>query len=44
MTAYAMTGDSEKFLTRGMDGYIAKPLDTKGLCEVIGNVVSRKKA
>jgi CheY-like chemotaxis protein len=44
MTAYAMTGDCEKFLTRGMDGYIAKPLDTKGLCEVIENVVSRKKA
>ena len=44
MTAYAMGGDREKFLARGMDGYVAKPLDAKGLCEAIGNVLSRKRA
>jgi signal transduction histidine kinase/ActR/RegA family two-component response regulator len=44
MTAYAMSGDREKFLARGMDGYVAKPLDSKGLCEVMENILSRKKA
>jgi len=44
MTAYAMSGDAEKFLTGGMDGYIAKPLDSKDLFDVISDVVSRRKA
>ncbi|MDP3428786.1 MAG: hypothetical protein Q8R89_00495, partial [Desulfomicrobium sp.] len=44
MTAYAMRGDAEKFLSGGMDGYIAKPLDSKDLFEVIRDVVSRRKA
>jgi PAS domain S-box-containing protein len=44
MTAYAMRGDAEKFLSGGMDGYIAKPLDSRDLFEVIRDVVSRRKA
>lgn len=35
MTAYAMTGDREKFLAAGMNDYIAKPVDIQYLKEVI---------
>src|SRR6056297_3404299 len=35
LTAYAMTGDMEKFLKAGMDDYIAKPVDKDVLLEVI---------
>jgi len=44
MTAYAMTGDSERFLAGGMDAYVSKPLDARVLCEVIGEIVSRQRA
>ena len=39
MTAYAMSGDREKFIAAGMDGYVAKPLDRKTLCEAIASVL-----
>ncbi|MYL83534.1 response regulator [Desulfovibrio aerotolerans] len=35
MTACAMTGDKEKFLALGMDGYISKPVDLFTLQEVV---------
>ena len=35
LTAYAMKGDDEKALAAGCDGYIAKPLDTRTLPDVI---------
>lgn len=35
MTAHAMTGDRERCLASGMDSYIAKPLQTAALAEVI---------
>ena len=41
MTAYAMNGDREKFLAGGMDGYIAKPLSSETLYEIISKVVAR---
>ncbi|GAB6113236.1 PAS domain S-box protein [Desulfomicrobium salsuginis] len=39
MTAYAMTGDREKFLTAGMDGYIAKPVVVADLMRTIAEVM-----
>ncbi|BAH74369.1 PAS domain S-box protein [Solidesulfovibrio magneticus] len=39
MTAYAMTGDREKFLAAGMNDYIAKPVDIQDLKEVIKRVL-----
>ncbi len=35
MTAHAMTGDKDKYLTAGMDDYISKPVHPKQLLEMI---------
>ena len=35
MTAHAMTGDKERFLEAGMDGYISKPVDMAELGRVL---------
>lgn len=35
VTAYAMAGDSERFLREGFDGYITKPFSKKNLLEII---------
>jgi CheY-like chemotaxis protein len=35
MTAHAMSGDRDRCLRAGMDGYISKPLDTRLLCAVV---------
>jgi CheY-like chemotaxis protein len=35
MTAYAMNGDREKLLNKGIDGYVAKPFSIKKLMDVI---------
>ena len=40
MTAYAMAGDREKFLSEGMDDYIAKPVERAELNEAIERVLS----
>jgi len=44
MTAYAMTGDKEKFLEAGMNDYIAKPVDMTPLRDVIDRVMGSQKA
>lgn len=38
MTAYAMSGDRERFLAAGMDDYIAKPIEYDDLVEVLERV------
>ncbi len=40
MTAHAMKGDRERCLERGMDDYIAKPLQTRELDEILAKLES----
>ncbi len=42
MTAYAMKGDYEKALSAGCDGYVPKPIDTRGLPGVIAKYLGRR--
>jgi PAS domain S-box-containing protein len=44
VTAYAMSGDMERFQAAGMDGYIAKPLDFDALVALIDRTVAAKRA
>jgi two-component system, sensor histidine kinase and response regulator len=37
MTAHAMTGDRERCLDGGMDGYLSKPINQALLFEVVEN-------
>gem|GEM_PF-547664 len=41
LTAYAMSGDRERFLAAGMDGYLAKPVEMDALAETIAKVMAR---
>jgi two-component system sensor histidine kinase/response regulator len=40
MTAHAMSGDRQRFLESGMDGYVSKPVHQEELFETIENVLS----
>jgi CheY-like chemotaxis protein len=40
LTAYAMTGDRERFLSAGMDGYISKPVDQEQLLDLLERTLS----
>ncbi len=42
LTASAMSGEEEKILNQGFDGYIAKPIEVKKMLEKISNFLSRK--
>jgi DNA-binding response OmpR family regulator len=39
MTAHAMPGDSDRFLSEGMDDYLAKPVELKQLVDVLAKWV-----
>jgi PAS domain S-box-containing protein len=44
LTAYAMAGDKEKFLSAGMDDYLVKPLDMAELARAIKRLLHSKDA
>jgi CheY-like chemotaxis protein len=44
LTADAMSGDREKLLAAGMDGYIAKPIDQNAMLEEMCRVMSHAQA
>ncbi|SMP50192.1 PAS domain S-box-containing protein [Desulfonatronum zhilinae] len=41
LTAYAMTGDREKFLEAGMNAYLAKPVKMKDLGKALEKIIGR---
>jgi CheY-like chemotaxis protein len=36
VTAHAMVGDREAILAHGFEGYVAKPLNLRGLLDIVG--------
>ena len=43
LTAYAMKGDEERILAAGCDAYVAKPIDTRSLPDVIATLIGKKR-
>ncbi len=43
MTAHAMAGDRQKFLSLGMDGYVSKPIHTRDLFDAIENLFASSR-
>ena len=43
LTAYAMTGDKEKFLAAGMSGYVAKPINMETLMQMIAETFAEQR-
>jgi PAS domain S-box-containing protein len=44
MTAYALSGDREKFLAAGMNDYISKPVQTADLVRALEHTLARRNA
>jgi PAS domain S-box-containing protein len=40
ITAYAMSGDEERIIAAGFDGYLSKPINRKSLMEKIGEFIN----
>jgi CheY-like chemotaxis protein len=40
LTAHAMKGDEERMLSRGCEGYIAKPIDTREFPKAVGRFIA----
>lgn len=40
LTAHAMTGDREKFLSLGFTGYLAKPINTRTFLQELKDIVA----
>jgi CheY-like chemotaxis protein len=43
LTAYAMSGDRERALQVGCDGYITKPIDTKGFIKMVASFLESRR-
>jgi CheY-like chemotaxis protein len=41
VTAYAMQGDREKVLSSGFDGYLSKPIQSRGLFEELDRLLAK---
>ena len=44
LTAYAMKGDRERFISAGCDAYLSKPINTRELPKLICELLSRQPA
>jgi CheY-like chemotaxis protein len=42
VTAYAMKGDQDKAMAAGCDDYVTKPIDTRGLPELVARHLARE--
>ena len=43
MTAHAMAGDRQRFLSMGMDGYVSKPIHSRDLFDIIETVFAASR-
>jgi CheY-like chemotaxis protein len=43
LTAQAMSGDRDRFLAAGFDGYLSKPVDVDGLLQAVREHCSRER-
>ena len=44
LTSFAMKGDKERFLEAGFDDYLAKPIDTRKLPEVVKQYLAGRRS
>ncbi|HEY82058.1 MAG TPA: response regulator [Dehalococcoidia bacterium] len=44
LTAYAMKGDREKFIRAGCNAYLSKPINTRELLRVLGEMLPPRQA